>query len=162
MSDSISKDRLNHMIGVASYMRNRANSYSLDNNTMYIIGLLHDIGYLGGAKNHEEYGAKLLESIGVNKVICNIIANHGTRIEDAIDKIEGIEGKKTLLLLYEADMQVDIHGNIVGFQDRLRDIANRHGVSSKAYINSYNNILGLKYYWDKFGIEPISILIGEV
>ncbi len=51
-----------HMIGVAENMYHHANKYGLDPEEMYLIGLLHDIGYISRSKEgHEQYGATLIK-----------------------------------------------------------------------------------------------------
>ena len=51
------------MIAVAEYMRENAYKYSLDKDLMYVLGLLHDIGYLKGRIGHEKYGYEMMQNI---------------------------------------------------------------------------------------------------
>ncbi|MBR0384343.1 MAG: HD domain-containing protein [Eubacteriaceae bacterium] len=44
----ISEERIRHMHGVAEFMYKRAKDYKLDAEEMYLLGLLHDIGYIQG------------------------------------------------------------------------------------------------------------------
>ena len=51
---------------------------------------------------------------------------------------------KELLLLWEADLNVNAEGDCVGFDKRLEDIGNRHGFGSVAYINAKERVEFLK------------------
>lgn len=46
-----------------------------------MLGLLHDIGYIHGAKNHSKYGAELLKSIGLSQKMANAVMLHGSSVE---------------------------------------------------------------------------------
>ncbi len=148
MSSLIPENRLRHMQGVAKYMYENASKYNLDNQKMYTIGLLHDIGYIkGDAKDHEVYGANLLNDIFEcdNKYV-NAIRNHALTANEYTTKynckISDIP--KEVLLLWEADLNVNAEGDCVGFDKRLEDIGNRHGFGSVAYINAKERVEFLK------------------
>lgn len=148
MSSLIPENRLKHMQGVAKYMYENASKYDLDSQKMYTIGLLHDIGYISGsAAGHEEYGANLLKDIfgDTNKYI-EAINCHGLTPNEYIKKYSCTlaDIPNELLLLWEADMNVNIEGNCVGFDKRLEDIANRRGIESIAYITSKERVEFLK------------------
>lgn len=49
------------MHSVAEYMYRNAKKYDLNPEEMYILGLIHDIGYLKDRLDHEVHGARLLE-----------------------------------------------------------------------------------------------------
>lgn len=66
-----------HNIGVAEYMRENAEKYGLPADEMYVMGLLHDIGYIKQHKGHEEYGAELLETMGLKPRYVYAIKYHG-------------------------------------------------------------------------------------
>lgn len=127
----ISQDRLLHMIGVAEYMYNNATKYGIDKEVAYTVGLLHDIGYISGSKDsHEEYGANLLKRFGIYSSLYDVILNHGktpTELE------QGYSLSPILVLLWEADLSVDLTGENVGYDKRLEDIGKRHGYDSKPY-----------------------------
>lgn len=63
--EHINRFKMAHNIGVAEYMRENAEKYGLPADEMYVMGLLHDIGYIKQHKGHEEYGAELLETMGL-------------------------------------------------------------------------------------------------
>lgn len=53
MSEIISREKILHMWGVAEYMYQNASKYELKPDKMYVLGLLHDIGYIKGKQDHE-------------------------------------------------------------------------------------------------------------
>lgn len=141
----INRYKMAHCVGVAEYMRDNADTYNLNKDEMYVLGLLHDIGYLNGRKNHEENGYELLESMGLNRKCLFAVKNHSADpyelimnneykkfILDACEDIVPREVEdnyipKELCLLYEADLSVDARGYRVGFEKRLEDIRTRYG-----------------------------------
>lgn len=159
--EHINKYKTAHMIGVAEYMRNNAKKYSLNPDMMYVVGLLHDIGYLEGRKNHEEFGAELLKktfSIGFHVSISNDIYQaiklHGTSPIKILDKSK--LQNDVLLLLYEADQQIDAEGHFVGFDGRLNDIKRRYGEDSIAYQTSFDTIEFVKSELKKRNLKSLS------
>ncbi len=141
----IEPSRAAHMHGVAEYMSNHAKYYDLDPDTMYLLGFVHDIGYINGKENHEEMGGML---IGLGTTIGECVYAHGmTPTEYAeVYGITTAEIPKELILLWEADMSVDQTGAVVGYEKRLEDIKSRHEESSEAYRNCAETIRWLKEY----------------
>ena len=140
----ISEDRMRHMHGVAEYMYKRAKDYKIDAEEMYLLGLLHDIGYIQGfEEGHEKYGARLCFSKllrdSTDLVYCiehhHQIPNHFTW--------NSVLCRQQYLLL-EADMVVNSKGEYVGFNRRLKEIGEKHGYDSEQYKNCVNNIKWLK------------------
>lgn len=129
----ISQQKISHMHGVAEYMYLNADKYRLNKEEMYILGLLHDIGYLNGKKHHPLYGGQILNNCGYSHSI--YIYWHGStpdeykRAHSCSDK----EIPKQLVLLWEADLSIGITGENIGYEKRLEDIGNRYGLDSKAY-----------------------------
>lgn len=121
----ISKERILHMHGVAEYMYRNAEKYNLDKAQMYVVGLLHDIGYIFGKENHPITGSQLLKSLGFTHA--DDIALHGNAPSS-----QNIS--KVLNLLLEADLTVGKDGTVVGYKCRLKDIGERLGFDSEAYI----------------------------
>lgn len=127
------ENKSKHMGGVANYMFKNARDYNLDPEEMYVLGVLHDIGYLRGTgEDHEAIGAKILrEKVGVtNPHIIWCIKNH--------DKIINhfswsIDRHRKAFLLMKADMIIDSKGNKVGYKNRLNDIEERYGADSETY-----------------------------
>lgn len=153
--EHINRFKMAHMVGVAEYMRDRAEDYEINPNEAYVIGLLHDIGYLEGREDHERSGAELLGGMGFKHEITTAIRFHGdnpyqTRIDFFGD--EAFVSREFILLL-EADMSVDSRGFRVGFDKRLEDIAKRYGEDNIAYATAKDNISFVKQYQKEYGVK---------
>ena len=146
--EHINKYKMAHMIGVAEYMRERASDYNkgyykdpttfcrepvpiqIDPEEAYVVGLLHDIGYIYERKDHEAKGADLLLKMGMNHNLAYAIQEHGTNpyeiLEERKGRALGMDAISPILaLLYEADMSVNAQGYRVGFDKRAEDILTR-------------------------------------
>jgi len=130
----ISNERIAHMHGVAEWMYEHAEEYGLENkDEMYLLGLVHDIGYLYGKKEeHEQLGAELL---GLDTYYGKFTQCHGLTPQEYIDCHGGFDSDipNEMILLWTADMMVDLSGEAVGFKARLDDIKERHGEDSEPY-----------------------------
>lgn len=145
--EHINRYKMAHNIGVAEYMRENAEKYHLSPDEMYVLGLLHDIGYLSGRVGHEKVGADILNAIGLNQNYVYAIKYHGLNpklIEekpyDSFDFETAYKDLPELVLLYEADMSIDARGYRVGFKARLDDIGQRYGYDSIAYKNASDTV----------------------
>lgn len=152
----ISKNRILHMHGVAEYMYKHAPEYGLDPERMYILGLLHDIGYVHSKYNHEKNGAMMLRRVGY--VDADLVENHGNNPTDYVnDFIPSARlMPKELVLLWEADMLIDSKicpGEVVDFDTRLSETARKAGIDSPQYKNKKAKIEWLKKYADKYKIK---------
>lgn len=147
MNGPIKDDRLAHMVGVANYMYKNAKRYGLVPDMMYVLGLVHDIGYVSGQKDfHEAYGGYLLSTCFKSDVkddIFQIISCHNMTPEDYSKKYNKYPPKE-LVLLWEADMSVDLTGEDVGFDERLDSIASRYGKDSSVYLDCLRTVHWLK------------------
>lgn len=125
----ITPERAAHMHGVAEYCYRHATDafYRLDPEEMYLLGYLHDIGYLlsGDGRRHEVDGAELLKKHGYDD--WREVAEHGTLLNES-----DVNDKK-LILLIEADLKVDMSDKECGYDERLKGIVERHGKDSRAY-----------------------------
>lgn len=150
--EHINKYKMAHMIGVAEYMRERAVDYGLDPNMAYTVGLLHDIGYLEGRKDHENAGAEILLSLGIEEEseVFNAVCYHGS---NPYALSSSITNSSLLVLVYEADLSVDVKGYRVGFENRLKDIGKRYGFDSIAYSTAKSSIEFVKEYQEKNYID---------
>lgn len=157
MGMRIQCDRVLHMHGVAEYMYANAARYDLDPANMYLLGYLHDIGYLFGKEEHELKGAEL---VGLDSFYGKLIAAHGLTPRQFAEYSETNEKKipAEMILLWEADMMVDLTGEAVGYEKRLEGIAERHGKESRVYRRCYETIDWLK----KKGCERESRIFREV
>ena len=153
--EHIHAGKIAHMVGVAEYMRDRADDYGIDGNVAYTAGMLHDIGYLEGRLGHEEIGAEILEACGMRGEIVFAVANHATELK----QIPKEQVSPLLVLMVEADLSVDAKGFRVGFDKRLADIEKRYGIDKKGDVNDmpiYQSVLSnieyIKAYQQERGI----------
>lgn len=140
----IPKERILHMHGVAEWMYEHAEEYGCeDKDKMYFLGLMHDIGYIYGKENHEQNGAEL---IGINTYYGDIIQAHGLTPQEYIDAKDILESEipNEMILLWAADMMVDMSGKPVGFATRLKNIGNKYGYNSEPYRICSETISWLK------------------
>lgn len=132
----ISRDRILRMTSVAEYMYRNAEKYNLDKDDMYILGFLHDIGYLQDSENHQEEGERIMHGAGMNsqKYTCfeYVIAHHNQIPDKSLPYII----YKMCLLLAEADMHINHEGECVPFKKRLDEIKGRHGETSERYLDA--------------------------
>lgn len=127
----ISDKRMAHMHGVAEYMATHAIRYGLKSTDMYVLGLVHDVGYMYGKEDHEVLGARILNAVGFS--FSDIVSWHGTSPEDYLKLTDLDKVPKELVLLWDADMHVNAQGEEVSYLERLQDIANRYGDDSIEY-----------------------------
>jgi putative nucleotidyltransferase with HDIG domain len=150
-SEHISQAKMSHSIGVAEYMRERADEYGLDGNIAYITGLLHDIGYLEGRLGHEQIGGEILTAMQMPEWLCQTIRNHAKELATLPTK----EVTPMLVLLVEADLSLETHGYRVGFDKRTEDIAKRYGNENNPQFDIVkSNVEFIKKYQKEHGITP--------
>ena len=132
--NSLTLEKTKHSVAVGVYMAEHSEQYGLNNAEMYVCGLLHDVGYLDGRADHEKSGSALLLGMGLKEEYANAILYHGTKPCNVPKEImDNPLTRRTLTLMYEADMQIDYKGHNVGFEGRLKDIGERYGKDSIAY-----------------------------
>ena len=141
----ISADRIKHMHGVAELMYKYYDAFDckyLSREECYVLGLLHDIGYIDGKENHEHRGCEILErylSFGYGSVLVKCIDAHGCTPNEykSIYGVADDEIMGELILLWWADMLVESSGEkageVVGFQGRLNGLEERYGSDSLPY-----------------------------
>ena len=136
MIQPIGEDRVRHMSNVAAYMYEKAPDYNLNPEYMYVLGLIHDIGYIDEGENHAQYGSQLLYDIGLrdtdNFSFNTMIANHSSVPDFEMDWNN--EEHRMKYLLYEADMRINSTGKLVDYDRRLEDIYTRYGDSERIDI----------------------------
>lgn len=157
----INRFKMAHIVGVAEYMRERATDYGLYPDVMYAVGLLHDIGYLGGREGHEQYGAEILDALSVDDDIISAIAHHGDNPYEFREKYGNDVITPEYVLLLEADMSIDARGFRVGFERRLKDIERRYGHDHIAYATVTANIRFIKEYQKEHGIGKPTALYHQ-
>ena len=129
------------MYGVAEWMYEHAEEYGCSNKEeMYLLGLVHDIGYVYGKSDHEQKGAELL---GLDSYYGKFVQAHGMTPQEYKNRYDS-DIPKEMILLWTADMTVDLSGNPVGFKARLDDIGRRHGIDSEAYRSCEETMLWLE------------------
>ena len=140
----INNNKKMHMFGVAEFMYNEAPKYGLKSDEMYVLGLLHDIGYIyDGWHNHEKNGKNLMNSLGFK--YSDAIGLHG------IDIDENTNLSKEAMLLIAADSCVDYEGNIGTFETRRKDIETRYDISDRDfYLERFDNRIN---YLRKHGFD---------
>lgn len=120
---------------VAEYMAAFAPCYDVDKESAFVLGLLHDIGYICGKDNHAAKGFDIMSKEGYS--LAYAIQLHGTSPRYCQEVIFKTERKRKfpaqLFLLWEADMHVNSYGKIVPFTERLRDIKSNYGADSEVY-----------------------------
>lgn len=136
----ISQDRKKHIYGVAEFLKDYAISQNMsqkDVESLYTLGLVHDIGYEfldeKHYTEHEQYGGLLLKKQGYKywkEVYYHGVANCKYK-------------SKFLDLLNWADMRVDSSGNVVTLDGRLEELSKRYNMPIKE-LNSYPIVCELK------------------
>lgn len=108
------KDKAMHSLNVANFMRNRAPLLGLDPDKAWLIGYIHDIGYVIDAKDHNELGA-------------GIISEYSQELERYIlfHDFSGVPTDHMEFLLRLADLTVDETGKYVGINERIKSILRR-------------------------------------
>lgn len=140
---TITEDKMAHCKAVAEHMKKVAKIQGKDDLTAdiyYVVGLLHDIGYLRGRKEHEINGAVILKAMGIKDEYVQAILNHGTNPYT----LKANEQTDILIALQDADMSVDKYGRDAGFKKRLEDIKLRYGADSEAYDTATKTVQFLK------------------
>ena len=140
MREIISREKILHMWGVAEYMYQNASKYGLKPDKMYVLGLLHDIGYKKGKQDHEWHGCELMQKLGFK--YSEEIRLHGDSIEDIFNSFHSMTPE--LRLLHEADLSIGLNGEYLGYEARLKDIGDRYGFGSDTYIICSDTIEWLK------------------
>ena len=98
-------------------------------NDMFILGYLHDIGkQFWYIVDHAEKGWEILKRSDY-KYRQEVYYHGAVNIQYSSPELE---------LLNTADLQVTLSWEYVSTQERLEDIANRHGMNSITYQNSVN------------------------
>lgn len=97
---------------------------------MYLLGLLHDIGYRTNPERHEVCGGLQLMRQGYK--YWEVISNHG--------KPDSTFQSEELQLLNIADMAIDENGEEMPYDYIVRTIDEKYGASSEQAINTHKII----------------------
>jgi hypothetical protein len=134
--------RLRHILVIAERAEQSAREIAarhpglqVDTQTAYCAALVHDIGYLDQAKRtgfHPLDGYHFLCAHGA-EALARRIVGHSSSPEEArllgLSLPESLDDVATKLVTYW-DMQVKQGGEIVGYEERYRDILDRYGEDS--------------------------------
>ena len=120
-------NRLKHSYAVALKMKDIGKKIGLSESVieeLFVLGLNHDIGYeFCDGVNHNKIGGEILKKSGYK--YWREVYYHGI-LTSEYDSL-------FLLILNQADMQIDKYGNDVGYDARLLDIESRYGEDSIVY-----------------------------
>ncbi len=142
----LSEDRIKHMHGVAEFMYTHADKFEcrhLSKEQLYVVGLLHDVGYIQGVYEHGVHGASLISK---ETFIYECIRWHEVPPQEymEVNCLKESEIPQELILLWLADMSVDSTGenagHDIGVKQRLAGIEKRFGSNSKQYKNSKKTV----------------------
>lgn len=152
----ISPERIRHMHGVAELMQEYAVDFECTRIAdCYLIGLLHDIGYIDGKEEHEETGCRILAGhlvSGEKDLIAHCIRWHSAVPTEYMQENQctADDIPKELILLWWADMMVESEGehagDVVGYQGRLTGLEKRYGMLSPQYRTCREKIAWLTEY----------------
>ncbi len=141
----ISKERMAHSHGVAELMYKYHDMFGckdLGRRDVYLLGLLHDFGYIGGAMGHEVRGANIIGDLfhADRTLFYECLYYHECPPKEYLKATGRKEAPKELILLWWANMMVESGGNeageVVGFAKRLQRIKKRFGEKSREYTES--------------------------
>lgn len=125
----ISENKLKHMLGVARECRNLARQKNLSEDlcdAMFIMGLLHDVGYEDEEGSmHGSVSEELIRKFQKHiDNACDAISAHGLAFEnwDVFDEV-----------LNTADMTISHTGEKISIEERLEGIKERWGSNSVHY-----------------------------
>lgn len=129
MAHRISDDKLLHIRGVAELMYDVSLSVThirAAAEQAFLLGLVHDIGYIRQAENHSSLGAEILYQSGYR--YHDEVGNHGRLVENPSRELE---------MLWYCDLRVNHRGERCTFDERLAGIAERYGKTSSQYQNAH-------------------------
>jgi len=127
----MAKNRPLHCYGVAKKCYQIAKEKNMPEDfcrKMFTLGWNHDIGYEFSSNEHEKMSVSLLKLLGADEKELESIRLHGTPCKELSEELK---------ILQMADMLIDGSGNEVTVEERLKDIATRHGIDSDDYKKSY-------------------------
>lgn len=119
----LTSDRLAHMNATANRAYKIAKTIFRKSENkarqLYVLGLLHDVGYAFDPDDHAHAGGSVLISLGVE---IDAVYDHGDPTVGFMDD--------ELLIVNAADMTTSPTGAPMRMEDRLRDIGDRYGADS--------------------------------
>lgn len=128
MEHRMSDDKLLHIRGVAELMYDIAISTVHSRaaaEQAFLLGFVHDIGYVRQTENHSDIGAEMLREAGYK--YHDEVDNHGRLVENPSRELE---------MLWYCDLRVNHRGERCTLDERLAGIAERYGETSSQYRNA--------------------------
>ena len=127
VKEMISSNKIKHCLSVARLMKVKAIEYGEDPEQMFLLGLLHDVGYeFDGLSDHDVIGGDVLRDSGFK--YWREVYYHGN--------VETDYRSRALDLLNYCDLHVSSKGEYVSVEERLKEVRERHGVCSIAAYNA--------------------------
>lgn len=139
----LTEDKIMHSKAVAEYMFDHAEMYGQNPAEMYILGLLHDIGYLYGDDDPAESGAEILHQRGYKDAFF-------IKYQNTVPESSCMNQPLALILLRAADLSIDRKGNNVGFDKRLEEIAEHYGEDSHEYAVAKKQVDWIVKHYSKY------------
>ena len=135
---------IKHTLGVANYMKENASSFGLDPEDMWVLGYLHDIS------NHMEASSKCDEnSVILHKLGFRLAQYtswcHESPIKYCKNFIVELPPTK-LILLWKAMYSVNSEGEVVGYDELLKELKLKLGVLNVRYMVAAETVDWLKKY----------------
>lgn len=125
----ITENRLKHMLGVACRCREIAQEREMnetEQDKMFLLGFLHDVGYERAESNEEHAGAGARMLASVKFPYSQEVRLHGKAVMD-------FQRTDALDILNQADLETMPDGARCTVKQRLDDIADRFGGDSRQY-----------------------------
>lgn len=137
----LSLDTLLHSHGVGNYMRRRASAYGLHPDAAYIVGLLHDVGYIDKDSDHAWYGSELCQLIGVKDSIKFAVEYHDENPYTVVEKYGEDNITPMFVLLLEANLHVDSKGRVVNLTTRLSEFKTPEGINDIPMVDKLRDCM---------------------
>lgn len=118
--------RVRHMAGVARTAASLAPEFGLSPTDMYVLGLLHDVGYAFSPADHAHAGGLALRAAGYR--YWEQVYHHGDPSAPS--------DSRELALLNLADITTSPTGEPCTVDERLADIARRYGEESRQLVDA--------------------------
>ena len=105
-----------HCLSVANFMRTWAPAVGVDSDFAWLVGYLHDIGYIKQAVDHSGIGHVMLSKYSLDLARYVLVHDRADPIQDSIE-----------FLLKLGDLSIDEKGNFVGMTARFKSLNMRYG-----------------------------------
>ena len=135
---------IKHTLGVAEYMKENAYIFNLNKEDMWVLGYLHNINEHIDDKSASEHNAAILHRLGFKLAQytswCKV--SPLTYCKNLIVEIP----PKELILLWKAIYSTNLEGEIVGYDECLKELKNTFGLMNMNYMVAAETVNWLKEY----------------